>query len=50
MGDLRRKIWAEIKSLLLTPAVLRQKSGFHPDNTGRERPDLMSQSRQERKM
>ena len=49
-GVCRRKTEAEIKSLLQKWAVLRQKSRFHSDNTGRERLNLMSQARQERKM
>ena len=40
----------EIKSLLQKRALLRQKSRFHSDNTRRERMDLMSWVRQERKM
>ena len=46
----RRKAEAEIKSLLQKWEVLRQKTRFHSDITGRGRLDLMSQARQERKM
>ena len=34
MDDLRRKVWAQIKSLLLKRAVLRQKTGFYSDGAG----------------
>ena len=50
MGDLRRKVWTEIKSLLQKWAVLRQKPGFYSDSAGRKWLDLMSQVRQEMKM
>ena len=49
-GVRRRKAEAEIKSLLQKWAGLRQKSRFHSDITGRERLDLMSQVRQERRL
>ena len=34
-GDLRRKVWTEIKSLLLKRAVLRQKPHFYSDGAAR---------------